>query len=143
MDGRRVRRGDGFNTRAAEARDRAVYTARGIQQVVNDINLVKAIAEQADSTTKVNLGTLKKEYRDIAKTEMKYKIRDSFKKEAFMLNDMDGVFNLQHKPDEVVHRVKLAASIAPDNLGMAGDYIFPEGYPNFVAAPGVTPSELT
>ena len=99
MDGRRVRRGDGFNTRAAESRDRAVYTARGIHQVVNDINLVKAIAEQADSTTKVNLGTLKKEYRDIAKTEMKYKIRDSFKKEAFMMQDMDGVFNLQHKPN--------------------------------------------
>ena len=73
---------------------------------------------------------------------MKYKIRDSFKKEKFMMEDMDGVFNLQHKPNEMVSRVELASSIAPDGLGMAGDYIFPEGYPNFVAAPGVTPSEL-
>ena len=138
MDARRVRRGDGFNTLAAEARDRAVYTARGINQVINDINLVKSIAEQADSTTKVNLGSTKKEFREIAKTEMKYKIRDSFKKEGFMMQDMDGVFNLQHKPREMVSRVKLGNSIAPDSLGMAGDYIFPEGFPNFYAAPGVT-----
>ena len=59
------------------------------------------------------------------------------------MQDMDGVFNLQHKPREIESRVTLGNSIAPDNLGMAGDYIFPEGYPNFVAAPGVTPSELT
>ena len=51
MDGRRVRRGDGFNTQSSDVRDQAVYTARALDRVINNDNIMDTIGGFLDSTS--------------------------------------------------------------------------------------------
>ena len=73
------RRGDGFNTQASDARDNAVYTARALDRVLANDNIVDTIDGFLDSPSKVQFGSTKKSLRHVAKKEFENKIRESNK----------------------------------------------------------------
>ena len=76
------RRGDGFNTQSSDVRDQAVYTARALDRVLNNDNIMDTIGGFLDSTSKVKLGTTNKSLRHVAKKEYERKIRESNKIES-------------------------------------------------------------